>query len=496
MTRGTVQMQRAINLARPKIEVFVKLPEFARAGQAKVDANCKPVENHSSAGKSKDLQSPKASRASTLAAMKKVRKPFLKSFRCTGKLRSSGQSRKASAPSASLPSTAKVARVKGKSLRTKAADNSSEDSSESSEDSSADESSQDSYEATEAAPSAASQPTEALRSVVGKAKAGFGIAKGCKTKELCTDASIDTGSKVLRMPRRPRNALRPYIRSSKAATASDGAACKSDVACAAAATSTCQASCPSAHVSSNVMEMKQLKLEFRPSERLLPSAHPSEERTPSGSNVDKPFGTSAIVKPLKAKRSYASPWLALGEAKGDDLLPKAGQTEVAESKCPKVKHLKVKRGRSKDLRTSTDLGNTTAMTGSVETSFMEEVSPLSKHPDDGNVKCGATTKRVRRTAKADRARGRVSPERSRSPEAGCHLSHQETSPRVGAEVEFRGFQGCTIAEIGEDGSIQVDVPELGRYRVNLAVEGRCKPKVSEHGVRVEAMVDAAAVAGA
>ena len=35
---------------------------------------------------------------------------------------------------------------------------------------------------------------------------------------------------------------------------------------------------------------------------------------------------------------------------------------------------------------------------------------------------------------------------------------------TGAEVEFRGLNGCKIAEVLDDGYIRVEVPELGRYR--------------------------------
>merc|ERR1719482_2255535 len=58
-------------------------------------------------------------------------------------------------------------------------------------------------------------------------------------------------------------------------------------------------------------------------------------------------------------------------------------------------------------------------------------------------------------------------------EASVKPPSLDRQPNIGDEVSFRDFTGCTVAEILEDGFIQVDVPELGKYK---AAPGKWKLK--------------------
>jgi len=57
--------------------------------------------------------------------------------------------------------------------------------------------------------------------------------------------------------------------------------------------------------------------------------------------------------------------------------------------------------------------------------------------------------------------------------------------RVGAEVSYRDFKGCTIAEILDGGYVRVEVPELGKYKVG---PGKWKLRPQQPDVDLEVQV--------
>jgi len=215
---------------------------------------------------------------------------------------------------------------------------------------------------------------------------------------------------------------------------------------------------------------------FRASGKFVPRAKATKSRTPYDTeDTSKSLKVQSPEVSAPSDRDVGIANVTLGASQTSQV---HGPSATAPAPAEKPKKPLMNRSRSLSKLQSSEQSPEAAAASVGTTDKAAAASP-------------GTTKKARKVKKSrisdlDAATGAGSPE---APDQ-LHSTAGETESklRVGAEVEFRGLNGCKIAEVLDDGYIRVEVPELGRYRAGpgkwslKAVEPELDNEFQEEGI--------------